>query len=264
MLSLLLVALLSQTNPPKVEFPPVISGEPNNFITILPTTNGKTVKYAYIDKGLNVFPSSLLANPIATVVTAPKGKYRLLAYTALGDVPSDPAIVIINVGNVPDSAPFGPFNPTPIPPTPPAPNPPAPNPPAPNPPGPMPPQPEDALASALVGIYGGLKDQDRNAADKVAKLALIYREGARAAINTDVDPNTGKPFYNTVGDVYAKVNTLGKEYLKEQDIYDIRDRLRVEMNGLLPRNSTLVLDNNVRALLNKEFSRYASILEKLQ
>jgi len=80
MLSVILALVISQA--PKVELPPVIAGEPNNFITVLPTTNGKTVKYAYLDKGLNVFPSALLANPIATVVTAPKGKYRLLAYTA--------------------------------------------------------------------------------------------------------------------------------------------------------------------------------------
>ena len=261
MLSLILAATLSQTPAPKVELPPTFTGEPGNFITILPTTNGKTVKYVYLDKGLNVFPSALLANPVATVVTAPKGKYRLLAYTALGDVPSEPSMTIINVGGVPDNAPFGPFNPTPLPP---APVPPTPVPPSP--PGPMPPNPPqpDALESALQNIYGGLKDQEKGAAEKIAKLAAVYREGARAADNTDTDPNTGRPYFNTVGDVYKRINTLGAAELTNNDIYDIRDRIRVELNATLPKNSTIVLDTNVRKNLSSQFSRIANILENLK
>lgn len=261
MLSLILATLLSQTPAPKVELPPTFSGEPGNFITILPTTNGKTVKYVYLDKGLNVFPSALLANPVATVVTAPKGKYRLLAYTALGDVPSEPSMTIINVGGVPDNAPFGPFNPTPLPPAPVPPTPVPPTPPEPMPPNP--PQP-DALESALQNIYGGLKDQEKGAADKIAKLAAIYREGARAANNTDTDPNTGKPYFNTVGDVYKRINTLGAAELTGTDIYDIRDRIRVELNSVLPKNATIILDANVRKNLSSQFSRIASILENLK
>ena len=258
MLSVILALVISQA--PKVELPPVIVGEPNNFITVLPTTNGKTVKYAYLDKGLNVFPSALLANPIATVVTAPKGKYRLLAYTALGDVPSEPVIVVINVGNVPDSAPFGPFNPEPIPPGPKPPEPPMP-------PGPKPPDPvipEDALELSLKNIYGGLKDQEKNAAEKIANLAAIYREGARAALNTDTNPNTGRPYYSTVGDVYIKLNTLGSGSFNNSDIYDIRDRIRTELNIVLPKNATVALDANVRKTLADQFNRIAGILERLK
>ena len=259
MLSLIMALVLNQAPVPKVEVDAVITGEPNNFITVLPKTNGKTVKYAYIDKGLNIFPSALLSNPLATVVTAPKGKYRLLAYTALGDVPSDPAIITINIGNVPDSAPFGPFNPAPLPP---APVPPTPIPPTP--PGPMPPNPPqpDALENALQNIYGGL--QEKGAAEKVAKLAAIYREGARASDNTDTDPNTGKPYFNTVGDVYKRINTLGSAELTNNDIYDIRDRIRVELNATLPKNATIVLDANVRKGLSNQFSRIAGILENLK
>jgi hypothetical protein len=260
MLSLILALVLNQAPVPKVEVDAVITGEPNNFITVLPKTNGKTVKYAYIDKGLNIFPSALLSNTLATVVTAPKGKYRLLAYTALGDVPSEPTIITINIGNVPENAPFGPYNPTPLPPVPPPTPPTPPTPPMP----PVPPQPEDALESALKSIYGGLKDQEEGASLKVAKLAAIYREGARAALTTDTDPNTGKPYYATVADVYTKVNTLGKGVLTNNDIYDIRDRIRVELNTTLPKNGTIVLDANVRKNLADQFSRVAAILEQLK
>lgn len=259
MLSLILATVLSQAPAPKVELPPVFTGEPGSFITIIPTTNGKAVKYAYIDKGLNVFPSSLLSNPVATVVTAPKGKYRLLAYTALGDVPSEPVITIINVGGVPENAPFGPYIPGPVPPAPVPPTPVPPTPPTP----PNPPQP-DALETALQNIYGGLKDQEKGAADKIAKLAAIYREGARVSENTDTDPNTGKPYYSTVGDVYKKINALGSGVFTNNDIYDIRDRIRVELNATLPKNATIVLDSNIRKTLASQFGRVAAILENLK
>jgi hypothetical protein len=48
---------------------------------------------------LNVFPAQLLADTKATVVTSvTPGKYRLLAYTATGDLPSEPVIVTIVIG----------------------------------------------------------------------------------------------------------------------------------------------------------------------
>ena len=256
MITFFCLLALVQAPTPKVEIPAEIKGDPNSFITVLPTTNGKAVKYAYLDKGLNVFPSSLLANPIATVVTAPRGKYRLLAYTALGDIPSDPVIVTINVGNVPDAAPFGPYPPKPGPD-------PAPDEPD-VPPTPDNPDQKDQLELAIIGIWGGLGSREKDAAKKVAKLAEIYREGARAAKNTDTDPSSGKPYYGTVGDVYTKVNGLGRGALTNDDIVEIRERLRIEMNNLLPRDPRAKLDEATRQKLAKEFNRYSAILEKLK
>jgi len=254
MIGLLLLLTLSQTPVPKVEIPQVIKGDPNNFITVLPTTNGKVVKYVYLDKGLNVFPSALLANPIATVVTAPKGKYRLLAYTAIGDAPSEPAICIINVGDVPDAAPFGPYVPSPDPkPTPDEPDDNKPKPPV-----------VDPLEIALKSIWGGLSSADKQAAAKAAKLSAVYREGYRAALDKSIDSVTNTPIYNTVGDIYKKVNTLGKAALAADDIVEVRDRLRTEMNAVLPRDATAALDDALRSKIANEFKRYADILEKLK
>jgi hypothetical protein len=255
-MNLILTALLVFGQSPKVEIPEIIKGEPNSFITVLPTTNGKSVKYVYLDKGLNVFPSSLLSNPIATVVTAPKGKYRLLAYTALADVPSDPAICVINVGNVPDAAPFGPYIPKP--------DVPDDNKPDNNKPDDNKPAPKDPLEEALKGIWGGLSSNDKQAAAKAAKLAELYREGARAALDTSTDPQTGNLRYMTVGDVYTKINTLAKGVLTNDDLYDVRDRLRAEMNSVLPRDAKAPLTDEVRNKLAREFSRYSNILEKLK
>ena len=126
----------------KVEMPAEIRGEVGSFIAVRPKTDGKLVRYYSLDSGLNSFPAELLSDPTATVVTAPKpGRYRLLAYTALGDRPSDPVIVTIVVGGA-------------APPTPPVPTP-------------------GEYERSLLDIYGALQDTDRDAT-RIA-LAKVYR-----------------------------------------------------------------------------------------
>lgn len=128
----------------KVELPAEIRGEVGSFIAVRPKTDGKLVRYYSLDAGLNSFPAELLSDATATVVTAPKpGRYRLLAYTALGDRPSDPVIVTIVVGGA-------------APPTPPVPT----------------PTPGEYERS-LLDIYGALQDSDRDAT-RIA-LAKVYR-----------------------------------------------------------------------------------------
>lgn len=135
---LLLVLMCGQ----KVELPAEIKGEVGSFIAVRPKTDGKLVRYYSLDAGLNSFPAELLSDPTATVVTAPRaGRYRLLAYTALGDRPSDPVIVTIVVGGA-------------APPTPPVPTP-------------------GEYERSLLDIYGALQDSDRDAT-RIA-LAKVYR-----------------------------------------------------------------------------------------
>lgn len=102
---------------PFVTLPAEITGEPGAFIAVRPTTNGKQVRYLATTPGLNVFPADMLRDPTATVVTAQTGRYQLVAYTAIGDVPSEPAVVSIVVGAAPPPVPPNP----PTPPNPPAP-----------------------------------------------------------------------------------------------------------------------------------------------
>lgn len=126
----------------KVELPAEIRGEVGSFIAVRPKTDGKLVRYYSLDSGLNSFPAELLSDATATVVTAPRaGRYRLLAYTALGDRPSDPVIVTIVVGGA-------------APPTPPVPTP-------------------GEYERSLLDIYGALQDSDRDAT-RIA-LAKVYR-----------------------------------------------------------------------------------------
>lgn len=120
--------------------PAEVRGEVAEFVTVIATTEGKVVRYVALDAGLQVFPSSLLANQRATVVTSARpGKYRLLAYTSVADVPTEPVITTVIIGG---SAP-------PVPP------------------------PIDTLAEALGGIYGGSQEKDKAAT--LARLITLYR-----------------------------------------------------------------------------------------
>jgi hypothetical protein len=120
--------------------PAEVRGEVAEFVTVIATTEGKVVRYVALDQGLQVFPSSLLANQRATVVTSARpGRYRLLAYTSVADVPTEPVITTVIIGS---STP-------PVPP------------------------PIDTLADALGGIYGGSQEKDKAAT--LARLMTLYR-----------------------------------------------------------------------------------------
>lgn len=142
----LILALFGQ-----LSLPPEIRGEVAGFVTVTATTEGKLVRFLPLDGGLNVFPSNLLADPKSTVVSAAvPGRYRLLAYSSVADVPTPPAITTIIIGQVkPD-------------------------------PGPQP----DQLATALKGIYGGLQEQGQ--ADQLSRLIETYRQGETIAADPSI------------------------------------------------------------------------------
>ena len=101
---------------PPVTVPSEVQGEVSDFVTIRAKTDGKAVKFVALDPGLRVFPSDLLSDKKATVVTASKpGRYRLLAYSSVKDDPTEPAVVTVVIGGA------APVPPTPVDPDPPAP-----------------------------------------------------------------------------------------------------------------------------------------------
>jgi hypothetical protein len=132
----ILLSLLVQS--PKVELPEKLNAKPGRLIQITAKTEQKAVKWflASSDADLIVMESTKTAIFSAMI----PGDYRLIAYTAASDVPSDPSICIVTVGNI-----------APIP-------------------------PNDPLAVALANIWGALQEPD----SKTSKAALIatYRDGA--------------------------------------------------------------------------------------
>lgn len=155
----ILVLLVADVGDSMIRTPAEVKGDVGDFIKVEATTNCKAVKWYAMDGGLAIFPMDLLKDTrTAVVVGKQPGRYRLLAYTAAGDTPSDPAIVLVIVGNAPP----------PVPPEP------GPQPPGPNPP--QPPTPAKELRVILVyesaatltagqrkALYSGLVEEYLNA-----------------------------------------------------------------------------------------------------
>lgn len=157
-------AALTALAAPPVEVPAEVTGPPGGFIPIRAKTDGKMVRYVPLDAGLNVFPADLLADRKATVVSAAKpGRYRLLAYSAVGDDPTEPATVTVVVEG------------------------PAPPGPAPVPPGP---QPDGALGLVKASRDGLAKVAAGR--EKAAALAQAQRAHASAVAAGAFGADAGK------------------------------------------------------------------------
>ena len=211
-----------------LRIPAEVTGEVAAFVTVIAETNNKQVKFYPIDSGLSVFPAALLANQKATVVVAAKaGTYRLLAYTAAGDIPSEPQICKVVIGGgKPDNLP-----PTPIPPAPPTPD-------------------KDKLLDALIGIYGGLQEQDKE--KHVKALAGIYR---RAAATVDQ--------FADLGTLYGGIKTSASEVVPSGAIRSIRERIAQETIRQLGDQPQAQLTPALASKAASYFSRLGYVLEEL-
>jgi hypothetical protein len=96
----MLILLLVFAQAPSISLPPSIQAKPGRLIQIVAKTDAKTVRWflsSPTDADLIIMESTKSAIFSATE----PGKYRLVAYTAIADVPSEPAICDITVGSLP-------------------------------------------------------------------------------------------------------------------------------------------------------------------
>lgn len=107
-------------------------------------TPGKVVRWVALSPGLSVEPAE--AGKLLYLTGLP-GTYELLAYTAVGDVPSAPARVTVVIEGAP-----------------------------------VPPPPDDGLRARMADALA----RDRGARADVLQLAAIYREAARVVTDPDV------------------------------------------------------------------------------
>jgi hypothetical protein len=108
-----------------LKIPATLAAEPGVAVLIEATTDGKTIRWIPISPGCQVFSHFDPEEPGKRfgMFLAPRpGTYKVLAYTAVGDVPSKPAYCVITVHD-PNPPPVPP---TPVPPVPPTPVPPVP------------------------------------------------------------------------------------------------------------------------------------------
>ena len=214
---------------PAVKLPQEITGQPGEFIAIKPETNGKVVRFVALDTGLNLFPSDLLSDKTATVASSVRpGRYRVLAYTALADVASPPAITTIVIGGAVPPAPVDPV----VPPVPP---------------------PADPMAEALQSIYGALAEDQKDA--KRAALAGVYRRAIPLVDDARV---------KTTGELYLLVRQTARQLLADGDLRAVRERLNQELDGSLPTVQDTPLTPELRDRIKAQFTRCAMALEGLK
>jgi hypothetical protein len=231
----LLILIANQQ--PKLTFPARLQGLPGSFIVVKPIQiDGKSVKYFTPSPGLNLFPADLLSDKTATVATANlPGKYLVYGYTALGDIPSDPASIEIIIGDP---------GPTPFPPKPPAPNPPDPDP---------TPSPTDPLSEALEAIWGALDEP--NKVQSKAKLAQVYRESAKVCKD---------PAFLTVGQAFSRSKEIGRATLPDSSLSSLRSRISEELRSVVPIDPSVILSAELRAKIASQLDRMANLVESLR
>ncbi len=108
MLPILFLPLaLAQPAAPTIALPNEAKGQPGRIVRLTAETAGKHVRWRLVsdDADLVPFPDGKVA-----LFTAPKaGRYTVLAWTAVGDVPSDAAQCVVVVGEPVVPAPADPF-----------------------------------------------------------------------------------------------------------------------------------------------------------
>lgn len=227
MRSLATVVLLLSAAPAwgqAVKLPAEVKGQPAAFVTVAAEADGPQVRWRAVDPGLNLFPAHLLRDTRTAVVTAAApGRYRLWAWTAKGDVPSEAAECVVVVGDAP-------------PPVPPGPAPPAP--------------PDDPFFATLQAAYGS--DAGADKAGHKDRLASLYRQaGAKTVYETNL---------TTVAQFLAVVRAASANLLPASALPATRRALSEEMRKVLPTAPDAPLDRATRDLIARQFVRAADLL----
>jgi hypothetical protein len=223
----LALALTLCAGPPP-ELPAEVKGDVGAFVRVPAKTEGKSVRWVALDAGLNVFPAELLKDSRTAVVTAPvAGRYRLLAYTAQGDEPSDPAICVVVIGV----------------------------PPPPDPPPQPPPDPSDPLARSLKAAWAQETDPQR--AGQVAFLASIYKACGAGVLVDDPAVKTNADLLAALRDAVHKPG-VG---IPQTALMKIRPAIAEYMASELGTSPTAPLD---RAKAKAAAAKIGVVLETLK
>jgi hypothetical protein len=208
---------------PSITLPTELKARPGRLLLIQAKTEGKVIRWVSLSEDADVLPY-LNQGAIFSAPTA--GRYRILAYTASGDVPSLPAITTVVVAD-------------------------------PSPPGPSPgpnPNPPDPFTQALRAAYAA--EADTAKMQQVTLLIALYRNAATSTVNqTDL---------KTLGDLYQVLRTAGATLLPKTALPRIRRAIADELDQALGTNVALSLDDASRKKAATELDRVAKSLESLK
>jgi hypothetical protein len=146
---LLLLAVIGGRADPAVRLPAEVKARPGRLVKLAAESDGKLVRWASASEDADLIPFPDGRQAIFSA--AQPGRYRVLAWTAVGDVPSEAAVCTVVVDG-----------PTP----------------------PPPPSPNDPLAEALRAAYAA-DPSPQKSAHRVS-LAALYRQAATTCRDPDV------------------------------------------------------------------------------
>jgi len=110
--ALALCALANAALAQEIKVPAKIEGKSGEFLKIPAETSGAVVRWRVIDPGLNLFPMELLRDTkTAVAVALAPGKFRVLAWTSIKDVPTDAVECAVVVTSGPPPGPEPPPEP---------------------------------------------------------------------------------------------------------------------------------------------------------
>ena len=211
----------------ELTLPPTVKGTPGNFCAIRAETDCRIVRWVLLDEGASLVPPELLKDSRTALILTPRaGRYRLLAYTAMGDTPSVPVICLLEIA-------------APSPPTPPTP--------------PTPPPPTDPLAIQLQAAYSA----DPGAPDaKATQLAILY--GVYAAMTEHCKTDTT---LKSLGDVLAATHRTAKDMkMLPLVLIEVRKLIAADV-ATLGSSPGAPFDATLRASTVITFGRIAKALE---
>lgn len=231
---LLLVMLVGggADDAPLVEFAHAeIKAKPGRLLKVTVKSNGKIVKWAAPSDECDLIQ---IDGKSAIFASMTPGRYRIIAYTAIGDQPSEPAICTITVGDP---------IPPPTPPTPPGPNPP--------PPGPV-----DPLTAKLQKAFDADASDVAKAKKDEWRVALVgfFKAMGDHANNRDI---------KTLGDLLADYRAAVPALLPDGALTDLRKTCGAEVAAIVGEDSSpeRELVAVFRAQLSDGFKRIAKALE---
>jgi hypothetical protein len=206
-----------------LKVPAEVKALPATITEVRAETTGKVVKWVALTPGLSVRP---IDDGRVLLVSGPTGRYELLAYTASGDVPSDPARCVVVIGEPPEPKP-------------------------PKPPDPKPPPP-DPLRAKLKAAFDSDAAPPELKREHAKDLAALYRAAARLAEDTAVA---------TSGELLTRVRNAARTLIGPDALKDVRRVVGDELSALLPTDSPLT--DSRRTSVATLFKRFAAILEEL-
>jgi hypothetical protein len=215
---------------PAVTLPAKIEARPGRLTLIKAQTNGRVIKWVSMEDSADVLP--YLDNSCIFCAAVP-GVYRILAYTALGDVPSDPALCTVTVRDSGSSTRSDVPARSDTPEKPPA-------------------APADPLYGPFLKAWRLETDLDKRR--HKAQLAALYRQHSVLASDTRM---------TTWGMLLQTMILARKEKLADTVLPHLRQAMSDEMTPLLPHTYTARLEPSIRQAAASVFARVAAVLESL-